>query len=457
MTKYIWEFLQGFLASHHICTTLAKRIVTNMTLILALGSASLSILNASGEAEEGGWSGNGGDLYHTQNNIWNLGSEPIEYCIHQGPSYPVHESQLQIIVRDSLVSWKKFFQDYGIDKRPLVLENPKATITLPTSQTLYLALNFTPSDTCDTGVDGEQVGDKLHFYFDQTNTVIDKYKAFHNEGSLGLALRKGFDHKTFRNGGYIWIGNFSQDLKKIKHMVLHELGHVFGMLHDSVFVMSETIANDFQNPRIPVEWWGNIEAPVWPYRWKNGESLILSTMQRGRRPENNNNANPCLIPDYQPNILLPAIIRKQLDMLRQGCHKLTMTINDSTVNVRNKTVILEVETPRTETPRTNSARKIRGAFTVVKKQKRKLLLPGVYTKAQVHPKTQIRSSSRVLTRWTWIPADNPSTVLALKGSFNLGQHRLAARIDQEKGVVLELFLPQQNNWWSFRSFDFPEE
>jgi len=45
----------------------------------------------------------------------------------------------------------------------------------------------------------------------------------------GLAVRGQIDMKTYRSHDFLWIDNFSDDRARIKHMFLHELGHVLGM------------------------------------------------------------------------------------------------------------------------------------------------------------------------------------------------------------------------------------
>ena len=226
-------------------------ILGSVPAIQATTSHSVSFAEAQKvrENEGGGWSGNGGGDAHAQDNTWFLGDKKVRYCIEAHDSYPLNKTQLEEMVEKGINQWITFFRKYNIGLPSQ--DNRLGAHTLP------MALNFIYED-CKDETD-------LTFLFGLQNDVIRTYQALKSEDGIGLAIRRSFNHKTYWNPGYIWIDNFSSSHAKIKHLVLHELRHVFGLRHNSVHVMNENIGLKLKSDKFSESYFGSIESEYWPY------------------------------------------------------------------------------------------------------------------------------------------------------------------------------------------------
>src|SRR5207245_511209 len=114
--------------------------------------------------------------------------------------------------------------------------------------------------------------------------------------------------------------------------LLHQLGHVFGMPHNSVFVMDEHVAGTFfeTESQVPFErdWYadpilpflfGHIESPSWPYRWREGESLEL-TFNGGiqRKKDEDSGVYSADHPRAYPNQTVPSDLRRAFGLDDRG-------------------------------------------------------------------------------------------------------------------------------------------
>ena len=216
--------------------------------LLCLFVLSLSLIIVSPIAFAG-ISTNGSVLTLEENNVWFLGSKPIEYCIENNNRVPT--TKIREIVRTSIRQWQQFFKKYELDKKEFQ--------NLAGFRNLKVALQMHEVATCT------KPSEQLRFLFGvETNEVFQALAK--DEGALALATRGDYDHVTYRNGGQIYVGSFENDAVKIHQMVLHELGHIFGMAHDSVSVMDSRLAYQILERRSPPPSFGVIETPRWPYR-----------------------------------------------------------------------------------------------------------------------------------------------------------------------------------------------
>ena len=265
----------------------------------------------------GGWSGNGGDLLQDQDNAWFIGNETVEYCIERGDDFPLNFEELRNLVTESLHDWVNFFSAYGIDQR--VLGRPGTLGGLfPNGQIYSLSLKFKQVEHCNA------LRQQVRFLFGTTTAIIDQFRLQKGD-ALGFAIRPAYNHDTYRNGGFIWIPgietqaalNWLDHPLLLKHLLLHELGHLFGMRHDSVYVMSSTISAELINRlSFPVERlesdYGRIEHPAWPYRFQDGGLVDLTHDQGGSMG---------IPPGYRSNLLMPAELRRSLHMQGDGYHR----------------------------------------------------------------------------------------------------------------------------------------
>ena len=207
----------------------------------------------------GGWSGNGGDTL-SQDNTWFIGDKEIRYCIRVSDDFALDKARVETLVDKAIAEWQQFFANYSIGSfESLRFQG----FTMEMSQK-FKALS------CEQGVD-------LEFLFGVSNPAIDMYQKIHAEDQLGLALRREYNYKNYWNPGYVWIADFSGEEDKVYHLLLHELGHVFGMKHNSVFVMSEHTSTFLEHRDFKKEYMGRIESPNWPYGLRQGRDYHFET------------------------------------------------------------------------------------------------------------------------------------------------------------------------------------
>ena len=230
--------------------------VFNISGLYALDSDPGTINGAEGG---NGWSSGGGGFHRGVNNIWYLGDRSVQYCIGSDPSYPLELEKLEEMVKQGLNEWGNFFKKYKLDKESVSLNFSRRFVPL-IQKKLKPSLKFEYIGVCPK--DNQKINERLHFLFGVKHKVVESFKKVSSENSLGLAIRKKYNHSTLRNGGLIWISSDLKGEKRIKHLLLHELGHVFGMRHDSVFVMNEDVAYELRdNESLGPEYFGKIESP----------------------------------------------------------------------------------------------------------------------------------------------------------------------------------------------------
>ena len=196
----------------------------------------------------GGWtSGGGKNIYSDFDNPWFLGDNPIEYCIQQSSDFPLSTQVVRELITESFEEWKAIFIKYGLYKSNLpgeFFDHKKRSITL---DSIEVSKCTNPA---------QQIIFKVGVV---DNTMIDYFKS-NTKQVVGLAIRKTYNHKSFKNGGIIWIapknwiGEYSAngvELKEfpiwntkeqVKSILLHELAHIFGVPHiPSNKVLSEAI------------------------------------------------------------------------------------------------------------------------------------------------------------------------------------------------------------------------
>jgi hypothetical protein len=233
-----------------------------LALLLFQAACKTSTPQAS-DLLEGVRDGNTGELDFDQDNPWFLDEKPIEYCVMLAPDEnDLTIQQAKDLVEAAIEKWRQFFQKYGLLDR--TFEDGR----FPRGASLRLNLDFRAVDAC------EDPSSQLIFAFGG-NTV---HTAGHEDGlrnDLGAALRGPYDFSSFHNGGTVWVAPFvlSRSLK-LEHILLHELGHVFGMPHNSTWVMDAEIAETLRRTPQTFEY-GKIESEWWPFRLRPGDELSL--------------------------------------------------------------------------------------------------------------------------------------------------------------------------------------
>jgi hypothetical protein len=372
--------------------------------------------------DSGGWSGNGGGPNRVQDNVWFLGEEPVRYCLRLGLQHPLSMTTAHAMIQRSFVAWQKFFQKYQIGP---------GRVTDPRLQGLYpqMSLAFTPVSCPEA---------ELEIYLGADNESIRLYREMNESDGPGLALRRSYDHRTHRHQGYIWIQNFTQDPRKVEHILLHELGHIFGMKHDSVFVMDRRIGPWLQkvsDTDPALRFLGKIEADFWPFDLLPGSRVTLVPYARQLPPAGRNMLQPSCpsgmislgqIPsNFSPNIW-PAsgCVRLLLQKNREN-DALNFQLNMTQENGAELLILF-------------------GNFAPSEPDNRMPMVPGTQSNWQNVP----RSTSE----WIYVPYGQRSMHARLSGYFIRGQTRYPAKLSWEEGLTLEIFIPDQARWWSIRSF-----
>lgn len=199
--------------------------------------------SASAHARSGGIGDGGGEQVTAEINPWRVGPGPIEYCIERAADFPQSKQVLSELVAETFSDWEAFFAKYQMN-RPFqgnVAEVPK--VTLPPSA------REVPSCT--------DVKTQIRFLFGVKSNEALRYKSRYADRVIGFAHRTNYDKSTFQGSGVVWISphNFYEDhtgsltntfpdwtwRASLKHQLLHEVGHVFGMPHNSTWVMDAEV------------------------------------------------------------------------------------------------------------------------------------------------------------------------------------------------------------------------
>jgi hypothetical protein len=407
-----------------------------LSFVLAFASA-LQIRMA--HAGDTGWSGNGGDHLRQSDNPWNLGNEAVSYCLRQSTNTSFSKDELSAMTRSAFAKWRAFFQKSGLSAAPFRVPYgfPSAPAQFPDGVARGVSLDFkeTPCSQMD-----HEAG--IQILFDVSNPIVDDYLESHSDGSRGVALRQSYNFLSYRNGGIVWLKTFPNDPARSEHMLLHELGHVLGMPHDSTFVMDENVADFLALKNLDSSELGKIESDFWPYRFDKGTRVVLSSASSRKVLRNKTAAlaETCASDQEQSNTKLPKPFRLLLGLKEVGCHILILENLVAGAGVRTSKLAFRVE----------AENKVVGKFE------------GVF-EPQGHRSTWDDLSPGLFGPWKKqspqgegvrhfrAPLDPEPSLLPARGAFLIHGKPVAARLYLEKGLQLELFTEANAQWWVLRT------
>jgi hypothetical protein len=382
--------------------------------------------------KSGGWSGNGGDFAQILDNPWFLGKETISYCVQKAEHVPFPLSQLESIVSHSIQQWHQFFKKYRMTEPVTANRRPTPNVTIQFKDQIDRGINFNFRLIQDC----QQA--KLAVLFGKENNVIKSYKKFNMEHPYGLAIRQQFNHSTYSNPGIVWIENLSH-LKQVHLTLLHEFGHVFGMKHDSVYVMNANIA-PFIAAEDPQKLHVGIESSYWPYRFKQGDQIALFPAKRSYRNLKRQTARThCR---FEQGQFLARHSGKTLNNFLpiQSNDCISIQLNSIKSEARLNTFRVKIVNHTNRSTAT-----LEGQFPIKKVRVATSMAPALFTQ---YTMTTPKGTRHLWRSMSFDRHQNQELSGALK--YNGGAQ--PAKITQEFGVALEFYHPTLNRWVAFKSY-----
>jgi hypothetical protein len=176
------------------------------------------------QADSGGYEhGNGADPHRFDTgSAWYLGPRrDVRVCFKKEKEFPASESQVKEAIDFGFSTWE-IYHSRKVQRRQPQLDPTFKRVLIP---------------KCDGTED-------LAFYLGSMNDRIAKARSNY-ENPLAFAERESFRPDRGWGKGFIWIGASSLvnwgDIRNLKGILLHELGHVFGCSHTAFTIMDSGI------------------------------------------------------------------------------------------------------------------------------------------------------------------------------------------------------------------------
>ena len=405
-------------------------------------------------SDEGGWSGNGGGSRDESDNIWFIGNDPIKYCISKGEDFPLEGKKILTLIESNIKKWLAFFESYDLLNKKLAqgyAHQRLNRLEFKDGKNRGLSTDFIYTNECKEA--------RLQFLFGVENKVIKNYKKFSSEHPYGLAVRQKYDHKKYNHKGIIWIDQFTKKEKEIEHILLHELGHIFGMKHDSVPVMDEKLSQFLgKKGDFLTKFLGKIESDSWTYGFKINHPIIMSS-NKGMRIRNRASGRAghrdgrrrygssfCGDETFSPNLTIPKEILSSLNLNSMNCHRVTLTMTGSEQHRMRSfnSFTLKIEQSNTKYAQTIFS----GVFMASAGRKERIDGPGVVTELKFDKFSNHTKRKHFFRKLTLKKSTN---LLPLTGKFNLGNESFPTKISSNRGLVIEIFIPEANKWWTLKT------
>lgn len=199
----------------------------------------------------GGVDGGGADQYSESfGSAWFLEGEKkkrvITYCLEKDEiSFPISNEKIKSSLKKAFDTWKAYIDKYDIEYDNV--EDSK-------SPTLNMVKDISYQSTCSQKTD-------LVLYLGKTNKIIDNIKKVMNKPAA-LTHRVNYKQSKGWSRGFIWINsNFKVYMSdkltwnqnhNLDGLLLHEVGHIFGVEHQVGTVMEKNFTDKFINHDISI-------------------------------------------------------------------------------------------------------------------------------------------------------------------------------------------------------------
>jgi hypothetical protein len=199
---------------------------------------------------------------------------------------------------------------------------------------------------------------------------------------------------------------------------------------------------------------GKIETDAWTFGVKKRQPLVL-TSSKGLKLRKNTNSHmsgpmqasshQCGDLTFSKNSTIPRNILRGLNLSSTDCHRITLTYLD--------------EKPY---PRGNRSRHLFQLKIEEQTSRKTLVLEGLFNTSEgVKPKTsgpavvtetaRLNRSNKIVKMTKKLTLKKTQDIFPLTGKFRHSRDDFATKISFNKGLVLEIFIPSVNAWWTFKT------
>ncbi len=197
-------------------------------------------------AGDGGYSGGGGDQIRGPNEVFvwfGRRDRTVNVCLDVSKKFGLSENILKSEVKNALDTWVDYIKTRKIGWSLRLAPDEK--LNFPDAYKAYkspvgFAKEYHISDICSGTED-------LTFFFGSENEEVAKDKQKHLD-PLAFAQLSSFNKRKLWGKGYIWVAANTSKIKwekegKLQAILLHEIGHTYGIDHIEGTIMTKGIKN----------------------------------------------------------------------------------------------------------------------------------------------------------------------------------------------------------------------
>lgn len=222
--------------------------MTNKKFLLVFFIYSLMISLAW--AERGGWVSSGGEIFKYDRNPWFVkNTQQVNYCVQiDTTTFSASPQVIRQKIQDSLSWWVQEISGQKNSGMGIAQIATQKWVEISDCAQADLAFKFGYGTLSQVEPDNE-------VEFLKTPEIY-----------IGVSVRKEYDLKTMKGKGFIYIASDIgphayknsgtlisqawQNPKFLQYALMHELGHVFGLPHTGVGLMSEVFLDQLLNKNI---------------------------------------------------------------------------------------------------------------------------------------------------------------------------------------------------------------